>query len=65
MGTESLNGQLHECAQAFSTLKHCFAHTPVLAFPDFTKTCTLDTDASNQALRLYSHKMWMAKNELL
>lgn len=39
-----------ECAQAFSTLKQRLTHTPVLAFPDFTKPFTLDTDASDSGI---------------
>ena len=39
-----------ECAQAFSTLKHCLTHAPVLAFPNFTQPFTLDTHASQSGI---------------
>ena len=39
-----------ECAQAFSTLKHCLTHATVLAFPDFTQPFTLDANASQSGI---------------
>ena len=36
-----------ECEQAFATLKTKLVSPPVLAFPDFSKKCVLDTDASD------------------
>ena len=39
-----------QCAEAFRKLKQRLSQAPILAFPDFTKTFVLDTDASNDGL---------------
>lgn len=39
-----------ECQNAFERLKHSLTIAPVLAHPDFTKPCILDTDASGTAI---------------
>lgn len=39
-----------EYQKSFNTLKTLLTHDPILKYPDFTKTFTLTTDASNYAL---------------
>ena len=39
-----------QCAEAFRKLKQRLSQAPILAFPDFTKTFVLDTDASNDGI---------------
>lgn len=39
-----------EYEKSFNTLKTLLTHDPILAYPDFSKTFTLTTDASNYAL---------------
>jgi len=39
-----------QCAEAFRKLKQRLPQAPILAFPDFTKTFVLDTDASNDGI---------------
>ena len=39
-----------ECQDAFNSLRRCLTTTPVLAFPDFHKPFTLDTDASDSGI---------------
>ena len=39
-----------ECQDSFENLKYSLTHSPVLAFPDFTKPFILDTDASDQGI---------------
>ena len=39
-----------DCSKAFETLKNRMVSSPILAHPDFTKSFTLDTDASDQAI---------------
>lgn len=34
-------------SQAFQTLKHAMANTPILALPDYTKEFTVETDVSD------------------
>ena len=38
------------CEEAFRQIKHMLTSAPILAFPDFTKTFILDTDASNEGI---------------
>ena len=39
-----------QCEEAFRKLKRSLSQAPILAFPDFTKTFVLDTDASNDGI---------------
>ena len=39
-----------ECEDAFALLKQHLTSSPVLVFPDYTKTFILDTDASNEGI---------------
>jgi hypothetical protein len=39
-----------ECNDAFSMLRVCLSSSPVLAYPDFSRTFTLDTDASDKGI---------------
>ena len=39
-----------QCAEAFRKLKQMLSQAPTLAFPDFTKTFVLDTDAMNDGI---------------
>ena len=39
-----------QCQTAFDHLKQCLTTAPVLAFPDFSKTFILDTDASDTGI---------------
>ena len=41
---------VHECGEAFVTLKHALISAPILAFPDFDHDFILDTDASTGGL---------------
>ena len=39
----------NECQSAFEELKNRLVSSPILAHPEFSKKCILDTDASNEA----------------